>query len=41
MQSLEELERRGAGYKLKHRYQLDHEVFKLVLDRCCATPAWN
>src|SRR5215208_1132621 len=29
----DQLERRGAGYKLKHRYQLDHEVFKLVLDR--------
>jgi ribulose 1,5-bisphosphate synthetase/thiazole synthase len=27
------LEARGAGYKLKHRYQLDHETFKLVLDR--------
>jgi hypothetical protein len=26
------LEARGAGYKLKHRYQLDHEVLKLVLD---------
>lgn len=27
------LEARGAGYKLKHRYQLDHEALKLVLDR--------
>ncbi len=26
------LEARDAGYKLKHRYQLDHEVLKLVLD---------
>lgn len=26
------LEARGAGYKLKHRYQLDHEALKLVLD---------
>jgi glycine/D-amino acid oxidase-like deaminating enzyme len=26
------LEARSAGYKLKHRYQLDHEVLKLVLD---------
>jgi hypothetical protein len=28
----EQLERRSAGYKLKHRYQLDHEVLKLILD---------
>lgn len=28
----EQLEQRSAGYKLKHRYQLDHEVLKLVLD---------
>ena len=27
------LEERRSGYKLKHRYQLDHEVLKLVLDR--------
>lgn len=26
------LEARDAGYKLKHRYQLDHEALKLVLD---------
>lgn len=26
------LEARRSGYKLKHRYQLDHEVLKLVLD---------
>lgn len=26
------LEARQSGYKLKHRYQLDHEVLKLVLD---------
>jgi ribulose 1,5-bisphosphate synthetase/thiazole synthase len=26
------LEARSAGYKLKHRYQLDHEALKLVLD---------
>ncbi len=28
----DQLEARGAGYKLRHRYQLDHEVLKLVLD---------
>ena len=27
------LEERRSGYKRKHRYQLDHEVLKLVLDR--------
>lgn len=27
------LEARGSGYKLRHRYQLDHEILKLVLDR--------
>lgn len=26
------LEARRSGYKLKHRYQLDHEVLKLILD---------
>jgi ribulose 1,5-bisphosphate synthetase/thiazole synthase len=26
------LEARKSGYKLKHRYQLDHEVLKLILD---------
>jgi ribulose 1,5-bisphosphate synthetase/thiazole synthase len=29
----DQLEARRSGYKLKHRYQLDHEVLKLVLDR--------
>ncbi len=28
----DQLEARRSGYKLKHRYQLDHEVLKLVLD---------
>lgn len=27
------LEARGAGYKRRHRYQLDHEALKLILDR--------
>jgi ribulose 1,5-bisphosphate synthetase/thiazole synthase len=27
------LEARRSGYKRKHRYQLDHEVFKLILDQ--------
>lgn len=32
----DQLEARRSGYKHKHRYQLDHEVFKLVLDRWLA-----
>lgn len=31
-EAMQRLERIGAGYKYRHRFQVDHEVFKLVLD---------
>jgi glycine/D-amino acid oxidase-like deaminating enzyme len=32
-EAMQRLERIGAGYKYRHRFQIDHEVFKLVLDQ--------
>jgi len=33
LEVMQRMERIGAGYKYRHRFQIDHEVFKLELDR--------
>jgi len=35
-EAMARMEAIGAGYKYRHRFQLDHEVFKLVLERWLA-----
>jgi glycine/D-amino acid oxidase-like deaminating enzyme len=32
-EAMRRMEAIGAGYKYRHRFQIDHEMFKLVLDR--------